>query len=141
MRFLTDTSFLFRVMLCLHRRFCTCALTLFLDFKKKGPICMFSGTLVQSTFVNSRFQSPDSDLHLDINIQIVRIFISGVLFQSNSSFRKKTKQKNKIECSCTLQTSLKKNKQAKSKTKTDQTETANQQWSLVISGLECSIVD
>jgi len=44
---------------------------------------------VQSTFINSRFQLPDLDLYLDFSIQIMGILMSGVLIQSNASFRKK----------------------------------------------------
>lgn len=56
---------------------------------------MFSSLLVKSTFINSRFQLPDLDLYLDISIQIMGILMSGVLIQSNVSFRKKTR-KNKV---------------------------------------------
>lgn len=45
--------------------------------------------------MNSRFQLPDLDLYLDISIQIMGILMSGVLIQSNVSFRKKTR-KNKV---------------------------------------------
>lgn len=62
---------------------------------------MFSGFVVQSAFINSKFQLPDLDLYLDFSIQIVRILTSGVLIQSNVSFRKT--QKNKTGCNFTTE--------------------------------------
>lgn len=53
---------------------------------------MFSGFVVQSAFINSKFQLPDLDLYLDFSIQIVRILTSGVLIQSNVSFRKNSEK-------------------------------------------------
>lgn len=52
---------------------------------------MFSGLLVQSTFINIRFQLQllDLDLYLNFSIQIMGILMSGVLIQNNASFREK----------------------------------------------------
>lgn len=48
---------------------------------------MFSG-LLESTFINGRFQLPDLDSYLDVSIQIMGMLVSGILSQSNASLRK-----------------------------------------------------
>lgn len=50
---------------------------------------MFSGVLVELTFINGRFQLPDLDSYLDVSIQIMGMLVSGVLSQSNALLRKR----------------------------------------------------